>query len=131
VGVALGVVGDLLVGPAGGSLHPGGQPVQADRLPSLGHLPKPVAKLGQAGGDEGPVGLAVPQRGKRAKQQVQAVAHLGLGDADRPAGAPVRQPVQDDRGNGVQADLQRQRPVAAPSGWVGWQQVGQAADQSR
>jgi len=50
--------------------------------------------------------MAVPQRGKLAHQQVQAVADLGLGDPDHAAGAPVRQPVQQHRGDGVQADLQ-------------------------
>src|SRR6266511_2548168 len=93
VGVALEVVQDLLVGPPSGSLHPGRQPVHHDRLAGCGHLPKPVAQVLE-GGDEGPVGLAVPQAGQRAEQQVQAVADLGLGDPDRPAGAPVRQPVQ-------------------------------------
>jgi hypothetical protein len=29
-------------------------------------------------GDEGPVGLAEPERGQRAEQQVEAVADLGL-----------------------------------------------------
>jgi hypothetical protein len=82
VSVPLGVVHDLLVGPAGGSLHPGGQPVYHDRLAGLGHLRKPVAQVIEAG-DEAPVGLAVPQRGKRTKQQVHAVANLGLGDPDR------------------------------------------------
>jgi catechol 2,3-dioxygenase-like lactoylglutathione lyase family enzyme len=45
--------------------------------------------------------------GQRAQQQVQAVADLGLGDPDHAAGAPVRQPVQQHRSDGVQADLQR------------------------
>jgi hypothetical protein len=54
---------------------------------------------------KGAVGLAEPHRGKLAKQQVQAVAHLGLGDADHAASAPVRQPVQQHRGDRVQADL--------------------------
>jgi hypothetical protein len=102
--VALGVVQHLLVGPPSGSLHPGRQPVHADRLAGGGHLPKPVSQLVE-GGDEGPVGLAVPHTSQRAKQEVQAVADLGLGDGDHAPGAPVRQPVQDDRSNGVQADL--------------------------
>src|SRR6266536_274606 len=114
VGVALEVVQDLLVGPPSGSLHPGRQPVHHDRLAGCGHLPKPVAQVLE-GGDEDPVGLAVPQAGQRAEQQVQAVADLGLGDPDRPAGAPVRQPVQQHRGDRVQADLQRQWRGAAPS----------------
>jgi hypothetical protein len=57
------------------------------------------------GGDEGPVGLAEAEVAKRAEQQVQAVADLGLGDPDRAGGAPVRQPVPQHRGHGVQADL--------------------------
>jgi len=61
--------------------------------------------------------------------QVQAVAHLGLGDADHPAGAPVRQPVEDDRRDRVQADLQGQRRVAALSGRARWQQVAEAVGQ--
>jgi hypothetical protein len=128
VGVALGVIQHLLVGPPTGSLHPRAQPVQAHRLADLGHLPKPVAQLVQ-GGDEGTVGLAIPQGGQRAKQQVQAVADLGLGDPHRPPGAPVRQPVKNDRGDGVQADLQRQWRGAALAGWARWQQVGQAIGQ--
>jgi hypothetical protein len=63
------------------------------------------------GGDEGAVGLAEPERAKRAEQQVQAAADLGLGDPDRAAGAAVRQPVQRHRGDGVQADRQGQRRV--------------------
>src|SRR5215216_1129577 len=106
VGVALAVVQDLLVGPPAWSLHPGRQPVHADRLAGLGHLRQQFAQLVEAG-DEAAVGLAVPHGSQRAEQQVQAVADLGLGDPDRAAGAPVRQPVQDDRGDGVQADLQR------------------------
>jgi hypothetical protein len=109
-------------------LYPGGQPVHHDRLAGCGHLGKPLAQVIK-GGDEGPVGLAVPQRGKRAQQQVHAVADLGLGDADRPPSAPVRQPVQNDRRNGVQADLQRQRRRATGAGWAGWQQVGEASGQ--
>ena len=89
VGVALGVVQHLLVGPACGALHAGGQPVHADRLAGCGHLRKPLAQVVQAG-DEGPVGLAEPQRAKLTKQQVHAVTDLGLGDADHPGGAPVR-----------------------------------------
>jgi hypothetical protein len=117
VAVALGVVQHLLVGPPAGSLYPGGQPVQTDRLAGLGHLRKPAAKLVQAG-DEGPVGLAEAEVAKRAEQQVHAVADLGLGDPHRPSGAPVRQPVQQHRSDRVQADLQRQRRGAALAGWA-------------
>jgi hypothetical protein len=106
-------------------LHPGGEPVDAYRLAEACHFHQPLAQVGQ-GGDEGPVGLAVPEGGQWTKQQVQAVADLGLGDPHHPAGPPVRQPVQHDRGDGVQTDLQGQRRVAASSGWAGWQQVGQA-----
>jgi hypothetical protein len=77
VGLPLGVVQDLPVGPPTGSQHPGGQPVHHDRLADLGHLRKPLAQVSQAG-DEGAVGLAVPHGGKLAEQQVQAVADLGL-----------------------------------------------------
>src|SRR6266542_3764002 len=80
----------LLVGPGPGALHAGGEPVHADCLAGAGHLPKQFAQVVQ-GGDAGAVGLAEPERAKRAEQQVQAVADLGLGDPDRPAGAPVRQ----------------------------------------
>src|SRR5512132_4204178 len=73
MGVPLGVVEDLLVGPSAGSLHPGRQPVQADRLAVLGHLRQPLAQVGE-GSDERAVGLAEPQRAERAQQQVQAVA---------------------------------------------------------
>src|SRR5512132_2887420 len=38
VGVSLGVVQHLLVGPPAGSLHPGGQPVHHDRLTGTRHL---------------------------------------------------------------------------------------------
>jgi hypothetical protein len=130
VGVPLGVVQHLLVAPAGGALYPGGQPVHHDRLAGCGHLGKPLAQVIK-GGDEGPVGLAVPQRGKRAQQQVHAVADLGLGDTDRPASAPVRQPVQNDRRNGVEADLQRQRRRApVPGGRDGSRWARRAASQA-
>jgi hypothetical protein len=81
------------------------------------------------GGDEGAIGLAEAEGAKLTEQQVQAVADLGLGDADHAPGAPVRQPVQQHRGDRVQADLQRQRRGAAPVGWAWWEQVGQAAGQ--
>jgi hypothetical protein len=128
VGVALGVVQDLLIGPGPGPLHPGRQPVHAHRLAGLGHLRKAIAEVGE-GSDEGAVGLAVPEGGQGAQQQVQAVAHLGLGYPDRPTGTSVRQTVQDDRPNGVQADLQGQRRVATPPTRAGWQQVGEATGQ--
>jgi hypothetical protein len=60
VGVPFSVVQHPLVGPPVGPLHPGGQPVHADRLAAAGHLRKPAAKLVEAG-DEGPVGLAEPE----------------------------------------------------------------------
>jgi hypothetical protein len=126
--VALGVVEHLLVGPATGTLHPGRQPVQAHRLAGVGHLRKVVAQVGE-GGDKGPVGLAVAERGQWAQQQVQAVADLGLGDPHHPAGPPIRRPVQHHRGHGVQADLQGQRPGAAPPGLARRDQMGQAAGQ--
>jgi hypothetical protein len=128
VGVPFGVVQDLLVGPPTGSLHPSGQAIHHDRLADLGHLLQPLAKLLEAG-NEGGVGLAEAEGAQRAEQQVHAVADLGLGDADRPAGAPVRQPVEQHGGDGVQADLQRQRPGAATPGWARWEQVGQATGQ--
>jgi hypothetical protein len=84
VSVAFGVVEDLLVDPSAGSLHPGGEPVDAYRLAGACHFHQPLAQVGQ-GGDEGPVGLAVPERSQRTKQQVQAVADLGLGDPHHPA----------------------------------------------
>jgi hypothetical protein len=124
----LGVVQHLLVGPPSGSLHPGGQPVQAHRLAGTAHLRKPLAQFVEAG-DEDSVGLTEPERAKRAKQQVQAVADLGLGDADHAAGAPVRQPVEDDGGDGVQAHLQGERQGATAAGWAGWGQVGEAVGQ--
>ena len=66
VGVAFGVVEDLLVDPSAGSLHPGGEPVDAYRLAGACHFHQPLAQVGQ-GGDEGPVGLAVP-RGRPVDQ---------------------------------------------------------------
>jgi hypothetical protein len=69
-------------------LHSDGQPVQAHRLAGASHLRKPPAQVVEAG-DEGAVGLTEPERTKRAEQQVQAIADLGLGDPDHPAGAPV------------------------------------------
>ena len=51
----------------------------------MAHLRKVLAQVGE-GGDKGPVGLAVAERGQRAQQQVEAVADLGLGDPTiRPA----------------------------------------------
>ena len=128
VGVALGVVQHLLVAPPGGSLHPGGQAVHAHRLADLGHLPKVLLQLVR-GGDERAVRLAEAERAKLAKQQVDAVAHLGLGDPDRSAGAAVRQPVQDDRGHRGQADLQHRRWGAAQPRPAGWGQAGKTAGQ--
>lgn len=72
--------------PGAGALHPGRQPVQANRLAGCGHLGKPPAQVVE-GGDEGAVGLAGPQCAKLTKHQVQAVADLGLGDPDHPGGA--------------------------------------------
>jgi hypothetical protein len=62
VGVALGVVEHLLVGPGSGPLHPGGQPVDHGRLAGGGHLGKALGQVGQVG-YEGPVGLADPKLG--------------------------------------------------------------------
>jgi hypothetical protein len=70
VGVAFGVVEDLLVDSSAGSLHPGGEPVEAYRLAGACHFHQPLAQVGQ-GGDEGPVGLAVPEGGQWTKQQVE------------------------------------------------------------
>jgi hypothetical protein len=53
---------------------------------------------------------------------------------DHAAGAPVRQPVHQDRGHGVQADLQGQRrggssqarrPASQASTWAGSDERGQ------
>jgi hypothetical protein len=52
-----------------------------------------------------------------------------LQDADHAAGAPVRQPVQQHRGDRVQADLQAKRRGAALAERAGWGQVGQAGGQ--
>jgi hypothetical protein len=105
VAVALAVVQDLLVGPPAGALHPGGQAVHDHRLAGCGHLHQQRTQVVQAG-NEAAVGLAEPQRAKLTEQQVQAVADLGLGDVDHPGGTPVRQPVQQHRGDRVQADFQ-------------------------
>jgi hypothetical protein len=102
------------------------------RPPAPPPRPRPSRQAtGQArpGCDEAAVGLAEPQRGQLAQQQVHAVAHFGLGDADRAAGAAVRQPVQQHRPDGVQADLQRQRRGAAGARWARRGQVRQAAGQ--
>jgi hypothetical protein len=63
------------------------------------------------------ISLRVPQRRQLAQQQVHAVAHFGLGDAYHAAGAAVRQSIQQHRGDGVQADLQRQRRGATLARW--------------
>ncbi len=44
--------------------------------------------------------------------------------------ANVRQPVQHNRGHGVQANLERKRRGAARPGWAAWQEVGQAVAQA-
>jgi hypothetical protein len=54
-----------------------------------------------------------------------------VGNPDHPPCPPIRQPVQQHRADRVQPDLQRQRPGAAPAGWPGWEQVGQATKQAR
>jgi hypothetical protein len=125
VGAPPGVIQDLLVGPPAGALHPGRQPIHAHRLADLGHLHQPFAQVIEAG-DEGPVGLAQPQPGQVAQQQVQAVADLVLADPDHPGGASVGQSVQDHRTQGVQPDLQRQRRGAALARSAGWAQVREA-----
>ena len=89
VGMAFGVIPDLLVGPPARSLHPCRQPVDHNPLAGLGQLHQQSAKV-RKGSDERPVRLAVPARGE---QQVHAVADLGHGDPDHAAGAPVGQPV--------------------------------------
>jgi hypothetical protein len=127
--MALGVVHDLLVGPPAGSLHPGRQPINHDRLAGSCHLHQQPAQVVE-GGDEGAVGLAEAEGAQRAEQQVQAVADLGLGDTDHAAGAPIRQPVQQHRGDRVQADLQRQRRGAAGAGRDGTRWATRAASQA-
>ena len=105
-----------------------GEPVERDPLAAAGHLLQALAQVGQ-GGDEGVVGLAQPEFDQLGQQQVHAVADLGLGDPYGPAGPPVRQPVQQYRAHGVQADLHGKRRGAAAAGRAGWEQVGQAAGQ--
>jgi hypothetical protein len=85
VGVALGVVQHLLVGPPAGALHPGGQPVHADRLAGGGHLRKPLAKVVQAG-DEAPVGLAEAEgaQGPSSRSRLSPTSVLEIPTA-RPA----------------------------------------------
>jgi hypothetical protein len=68
MGVPLGVIQHLLVGPPAGSQHPGSQPIHAPRLADLGHLRKALPQVAQAG-EEGTVGLAVPQRRQLGQQQ--------------------------------------------------------------
>ena len=68
---------------------PGRQPVNHDRLAGSGHLPTALAQV-RKGGDERPVGLAVPECGEPGEQQIHAVADLGLGDLDHPTGRPAR-----------------------------------------
>jgi len=75
--VAFGVVQHLLVGPPTGPLHPGRQPIHQDCLAGCGHLRKPLAQVVDSG-DERAVGLAEPEVGQRAEQQVEAVADLVL-----------------------------------------------------
>ena len=81
VGVALGVVEHLLVGPGSGPLHPGGQPVDHGRFAGGGHLGKALGQVGQVG-HEGPVGLADPKLGGLAQQRRDTVANLGLGNPE-------------------------------------------------
>jgi hypothetical protein len=76
-----------------------------------------------------PPGWQNPTAAKGPSRRSQAVAHLGLGDPNHAAGAPVRQPVQQHRGDRVQAGLQRQWRGAALAGRSRWQQVGQASGQ--
>jgi hypothetical protein len=111
-----------------GPWHPGSEPVDAGCLADLGHLPKALAEV-LKGHHERAVGLAVPEVGQLAHEQVHAVAHLSLGDPDHAASTAVRQPVEDNGGHGVQADLQGQRRGAALPARAGWQQRGQATGQ--
>jgi hypothetical protein len=109
------VVENLLVDPSAGSLHPGGEPVDAYRLAGACHFHQPLAQVGQ-GGDEGPVGLAVPEGGQWTKQQVQAVADLGLGDPP-PSGRPAGTTARPTR-------LRRRRPDGPPRPAAGCRLVG-------
>jgi hypothetical protein len=83
VGVALGVIQHLLVGPGPGPLHPGGKPVDAHRLTGGGHLHQPIAPISQAG-DERAIGLAHPERGQFAQQQCDAVLRKLIWSESRP-----------------------------------------------
>ncbi len=96
-------------------------------LTALGHLRQALLQAAERG-DEGAVGLAEPNGGQLGEQQVHAVADLGPEDPDH-ASAPVRQPIEDDRPNGIQADLQRQRRGSAPAPRAGRDQMGEATGQ--
>jgi hypothetical protein len=98
VGVALGVIQHLLVGPGPGPLHPGGKPVDAHRLTGGGHLHQPIAQISQAG-DERAIGLAHPERGQFAQQQCDAVLRKLIWSESRPE-ASVRRAIRGVRGRG-------------------------------
>jgi hypothetical protein len=64
VGVPLGVVRHLLVGPPSGSLHPDDQPVRAHRLAGASHLRKPPTQVVEDGrGDRVQADLQVQRSG--------------------------------------------------------------------
>jgi len=58
VSVPLGVVHDLLLGPAGGSLHPDGQPVYHDRLAGRNGKPDIADFTVYDRSDQAPIGFS-------------------------------------------------------------------------
>jgi hypothetical protein len=76
-----------------------------------------------------PVELAEPEGDQFGQQQVQAVADLGLAGPDHAAGSLVRQPVEDDRADRVQANHQRDRRGPAQPGRTRRAQVRKAGGQ--
>jgi hypothetical protein len=102
VEVAFGVVQHLLVGPAAGRCARVASPSTQTASPA-------AASSQASGAGSSRVVMKVPSGWQNPPRQARQAAspgcrHLGRGDADQTAGAPVRQPIQQHRGDRVQAD---------------------------
>jgi hypothetical protein len=99
VGVPLGVVEHLLVGPPTGPLHPGRQPIHARRLAGCGHLRKQLVQVLQiptiraARRYDSPPNSTAATASRRTSRQ--AVGCRPAGRRDGPGGQDGGQPGQD------------------------------------
>jgi len=129
VSVPLGVVQHLLVTPARWLPQPAGRCTRV-ASPST-KTGSPVAAISARCWPRSSrlvmkvlIGLADPERDQLAQQQVQAVTDLALADPNHAPGPPVGQPVEENRPDRIQPDLQRDRPGPTAPAWP-WCQVSE------